>query len=161
MILIRFDLEVIMGRKSGRAALVLTDKQRSRLSELAASRTAAVREVERAGVLLKYAQGLSITEIQRQLGVSRPMIYKCIDKALAAGVQAGLKDAYHRPHAPEITEEAKAWVVSVAVHQTKGVWTGCGVVEHLGAGPPCGRTGSGIGLPTACRCGQEHGLADS
>ncbi|MGB2901845.1 MAG: hypothetical protein WBJ68_04130, partial [Candidatus Dechloromonas phosphoritropha] len=26
MILIRFDLEVIMGRKSGRAALVLTDK---------------------------------------------------------------------------------------------------------------------------------------
>ena len=37
MILIRFDLEVIMGRKSGRAALVLTDKQRSRLSELAAT----------------------------------------------------------------------------------------------------------------------------
>ncbi len=103
-----------MGRKSGRAALVLTDKQRSRLSELAASRTAAVREAERAGVLLKYAQGVSITEIQRQLGVSRPMIYKCIDKALAAGIQAGLKDAYHRPHAPEITEEAKAWVVSVA-----------------------------------------------
>lgn len=114
MILIRFDLEVIMGRKSGRAALVLTDKQRSRLSELAASRTAAVREAERAGVLLKYAQGVSISEIQRQLGVSRPMIYKCIDKALAAGIQAGLKDAYHRPHAPEITEEAKAWVVSVA-----------------------------------------------
>ncbi|MGB4225434.1 MAG: IS630 family transposase, partial [Candidatus Dechloromonas phosphoritropha] len=47
-----------MGRKSGRAALVLTDKQRSRLSELAASRTAAVREAERAGVLLKYAQGV-------------------------------------------------------------------------------------------------------
>ena len=73
-----------------------------------------MREAERAGVLLKYAQGVSITEIQRQLGVSRPMIYKCIDKALAAGIQAGLKDAYHRPHAPEITEEAKAWVVSVA-----------------------------------------------
>ena len=103
-----------MGRTSGRAALVLTDKQRSRLSELAASRTAAVREAERAGVLLKYAQGVSISEIQRQLGVSRPMIYKCIDKALAAGVQAGLKDAYHRPHALEITEDAKAWVVSVA-----------------------------------------------
>ena len=43
MIVLPFDVEVIMGRTSGRAALVLTDKQRSRLSELAASRTAAVR----------------------------------------------------------------------------------------------------------------------
>lgn len=119
MIVISFGVEVIMGRRSGRAALVLTDVQRSKLSELAASRTAPVREVERAGVLLKYAQGISISEIQRQLGVSRPMIYKCIDKALAAGVQAGLKDAYHRPHAPEISDDAKAWVVSVACTKPK------------------------------------------
>ena len=108
-----------MGRRSGRAALVLTDEQRSKLSELAASRTAPVREVERARVLLRYAQGLSISEIKRQLGVSRPMIYKCIDKALAAVVQAGLKDTYHRPHAPEINDEAKAWVVSIACIQPK------------------------------------------
>jgi len=108
-----------MGRRTGRAVLVLTDEQRSKLSELAASRTAPVREVERAGVLLKFSQGLSISEIQRQLGVSRPMIYKCIDKALAAGAQAGLKDTYHRPRAPEITEEAKAWVVSIACIQPK------------------------------------------
>lgn len=108
-----------MGRRSERAALVLTDEQRSKLSELAASRTAPVREVERAGILLKFAQGLSISEIQRQLKVSRPTIYKCIDKALAAGVQAGLKDAYHRPRPPEISEEAKAWVVSIACIQPK------------------------------------------
>lgn len=108
-----------MARKSGRAALVLSEENRVKLGELAASRTAAVREVERAGVLLKYAEGLSISEIQRQLGVSRPMIYKCIDKALAAGVQQGLKDTYHRPHEPEITEEAKAWVVSLACVKPK------------------------------------------
>ena len=110
-----------MARKSGRAALVLSDEQRAMLSELAGSRTAPVREVERAGVLLKYANGTSISEIQRQLGVSRPMIYKCIDKALAAGVQMGLKDAYHRPYEPEITDEAKAWVVSVACTKPKDV----------------------------------------
>ena len=108
-----------MGRRSGRAALVLTDEQRSKLSVLAASRTAPVREVERAGVLLKYSEGLSISEIHRQLDVSRPTIYKCVDKALAAGVQAGLKDAYHRPRAPEITDEAKAWVVSIACSKPK------------------------------------------
>ena len=85
MILTPFDLGVIMARRSGRAALTLTEELRSKLSELAASRTAPVREAERAGVLLKYAQGTSISEIQRQLGVSRPMIYKCIDKALGGG----------------------------------------------------------------------------
>lgn len=111
----------IIGRRSGRAALVMTDEQRSKLSVLAASREAPMREVERARVLLKYAQGLSISATQRQLGVSRPMIYHCIDKVLAAGVQAGLKDAYHRPHPPEITEEAKAWVVSIACTQPKRV----------------------------------------
>jgi len=108
-----------MARKSGRAALVLTQAQTVTLKELAGSRTAPSREVERAKVLLGYAGGASITELQRQLGVGRPMIYKCIDKALAAGVQMGLKDKYHRPHEPEITDEAKAWVVSLACTKPK------------------------------------------
>lgn len=108
-----------MGRTSGRAALVLAPDQKRTLVELAASRTAPAREVERAKVLLGYAAGTSITDLQRQLGFSRPMIYRCVDKALAAGVQAGLKDKYHRPHEPEITDEAKAWVVSIACTKPK------------------------------------------
>ena len=76
-------------------------------------------EVERAKVLLGYASGTTITELQRQLGFDRPRLYRCIDKALAAGVQAGLKDKYHRPHEPEITDEAKAWVVSIACTKPK------------------------------------------
>lgn len=108
-----------MARKSGRAALTLTQEQTASLKELAGSRTAPAREVERAKVLLGYAGGTSITELQRQLGVGRPMIYKCVDKALAAGVHMGLKDKYHRPHEPEITDEAKAWVVSLACTKPK------------------------------------------
>ena len=110
---------VIMARKSKRAALVLTPQQRATLKELAASRLAATREVERAKVMLGYADGLTVTELQRQLGFSRPMIYRCVDKALAAGVQMGLKDKYHRPHEPEIGDEAKAWVVSIACTKPK------------------------------------------
>jgi transposase len=108
-----------MARKSGRAVLVLAPEQKRMLEELAGSRTAAAREVERAKVLLGYAAGTSITELRRQLGFSRPMIYRCVDKALAAGVQMGLKDKYHRPHEPEITDAAKAWVVSVACTKPK------------------------------------------
>jgi transposase len=112
-------MEVTMARKSKRAALVLTPEQTTTLKELAGSRTAPAREVERAKVLLGYAAGTSITELQRRLGFSRPMIYRSVDKALAAGVQAGLKDRYHRPHEPEITDEAKAWVVSIACTKPK------------------------------------------
>ncbi len=108
-----------MAGKTKRAALVLTSEQRTILDELARSRKAPAREVERAKVLLGYANGASIMALQRQLGVGRPMIYKCIDKALAAGVQMGLKDKYHRPHEPEITDEAKAWVLNLACTKPK------------------------------------------
>jgi transposase len=119
MILVQLLTGVIMARKTKRAALMLTQEQRVMLTELAGSRTAPVREVERAKVLLGYADGASITDLMRRVGVGRPMIYKSIDKALAAGVSAGLKDAYHRPHEPEITDEAKAWVVSIACTKPK------------------------------------------
>ena len=119
MILLQLLMEAIMARKSGRAALVLSPEHRMTIKELAASRTAPVREVQRAKILLGYAEGNSITQLQRQHGFGRPMIYRCIDKALAAGVQMGLKDKYHRPHEPEITDEAKAWVVSIACTKPK------------------------------------------
>jgi transposase len=130
-------LEVDMARRSKRAALVLTEEQRSMLSELAASRTAAQREVERAKVLLAYAEGKAPTEIQRLLGVSRPTIYKCIDKALAAGVATGLKDRYHRPYAPQISEAAKAWVIDLACRQPKDMglaaelWTLSALTDYV------------------------------
>ncbi len=108
-----------MARPSSRAPLLLTEAQRSMLNELSGSRTAPVRESERAKILLAYADGKLPTEIQRLLGVSRPTIYKCIDKALAAGVVTGLKDTYHRPHEPEISDAAKAWVVELACRKPK------------------------------------------
>lgn len=103
-----------MAGKTKRAALVLTEDQKTMLKELSRSRTAPAREIERAKVLIGYADGLSIVGLQRHTGGSRPMIYKCIDKALAAGVQMGLKDTYHRPHEPQISDEARAWVASIA-----------------------------------------------
>lgn len=126
-----------MARKTGRAPLVLSVEQRTRLEELAGSRTEALREVERAKVLLAYAQGQAPTEIQRAIGVSRPTIYKCIDKALAAGVEMGLRDRYHRPHPPQISDEAKAWVIDLACRKPKDLglaaelWTLSALAKHV------------------------------
>lgn len=108
-----------MSRKTKRAKLILTDEQRQLLTTIAQSRTAAVREVERARILLKYVEGSSISNIQAALDVGRPTIYKCLDKALTMGVEAGLKDKYHSPKLPVITDEAKAWVINLACTKPK------------------------------------------
>lgn len=108
-----------MARKTARPALVISADEREQLERLRRSRTAPKREVERASILLRYNAGESPTLIHQALGLSRVTIYKCIDKALAAGVAAGLKDRYHRPREPVITEAAKAWVLNVACTKPK------------------------------------------
>jgi len=107
-------MEVIMPRKCELANLLLNDEQKQFLMTISQSRTKPVREVQRAKILLKYSDGIPISTISSQLNVSRPTIYKCIEKALATGVESGLKDKYHSPKAPVITDEAKAWVINVA-----------------------------------------------
>ena len=128
-----------MARRTGRATLTLSEGHKAMLGELAGSRTAPAREVERARVLLAYADGQSLTHIQRTLGTSRPTIYKCIDKALATGVATGLQDRYHRPHPPQITDDARAWVVELACRKPKDLgyaaelWTLSALAAHVSA----------------------------
>src|SRR5512135_1491263 len=155
MALTQLLMGVIMARKTKRAALVLTAEQSAMLGEVAGSRTAPAREVERAKILLGYTQGASISELMRRVGVGRPMIYKCIDKALAAGVGAGLKDAYHRPFEPEITDEAKAWVVSIACTKPKNhglaaeLWSVSALARFVG------ERAEAVGHPRLARAGKS------
>ena len=108
-----------MARKTKRAKLILTDEQHTTLSQLSTSRKAPLREVQRAKILLDYADEIPISQIQQRVHASRPTIYKCIDKALAAGADAGLKDRFHRPFEPTIDEAAKMWVVNLACTKPK------------------------------------------
>lgn len=108
-----------MARKTQRAKLSLSVDQRNKLEQISKSRKGPLREVQRSQILLHYADGISISQIQDLVKVSRPTVYKCIDKALAAGPDAGLKDHYHRPFDPSITNEAKAWVINLACTKPK------------------------------------------
>jgi transposase len=129
-------MEDTMPRRSQRAKLELEEGQRQELIKLSQSRTAPLREVQRAAVLIKYADGKTISSIMRELNVSRPTIYKCIDKVLAAGIETSLKDKYHKPKEPVITEEAKTWVVNLACTKPKDhgyaaeIWTLSHLAKH-------------------------------
>jgi transposase len=126
-----------MAGKSKLPTLVLTTEELKRLETLSASRAAPVREVERARLLLQYHAGKNPSAIQRALNLSRVTIYHCLHKALEMGVEAGLKDRFHRPKEPVIGPEAKAWVVHVACTQPKDLgyaselWTRQALADHV------------------------------
>jgi transposase len=123
--------------KSKLPALVLTPEEEKRLETLQASRAAPVRAVERARILLQYHAGNNPSAIQTSLGISRVTIYHCLHKALEMGIEAGLKDAFHRPKEPVITTADKAWVVHLACTKPKELgyaaelWTRQSLAIHV------------------------------
>lgn len=123
--------------KSGLPRLALNAAQLSELQQLSQSRTAPLREVRRARIPCRYHAGETITAIARTLEMTRKSVRKWIDKALAVGAEAALKDAYHRPRPPVITEEARAWVVHLACSKPKDLgyaaelWTRSLLAQHV------------------------------
>src|SRR6266436_437157 len=126
-----------MAGKSRLPKLSFSAEQVSELQQLSQSRTAPLREVQRARILCRYHAGETITSIARAMETTRKSVRKWIDKALAMGAEAALKDAYHRPRAPGITEQARAWVVHLACSKPKELgyaaelWTRSLLARHV------------------------------
>src|SRR5271166_3521017 len=126
-----------MAGKSRRPRLILSAEQKEALARLSHARGSPAREVQRAQILCRFEAGETITQIARALKTTRPSVRKWVDKALAMGASAALKDTFHRPHAPVITEEAKAWVVHLACSKPKEhgyaaeLWTRSSLALHV------------------------------
>jgi transposase len=126
-----------MAGKSGLPRLILSPEQEKELTRLSHSLAAPAREVQRAQILCRFAAGETVTQIARALKTTRPSVQKWVNKALAMGASAALKDTWHRPHAPLITEEAKAWVVHLACSKPKDhgyaaeLWTRSLLAKHV------------------------------
>jgi hypothetical protein len=126
-----------MAGKTRLPKVALSGDQLTELQQLSQSRTASLREVQRARILCRYHAGETITAIARAMELTRKSVRKWIDKALAMGAEAALKDAYHRPRAPVITEEARAWVVHLACSKPKDLgyaaelWTRSLLAQHV------------------------------
>ena len=126
-----------MPRVSQHPALVLTVEEKAHLDQLRQSRTAAVRDVQRAQILLSYQAGETVTKIARALKTTRKSVLKWIDKALQMGVKAGIKDTPHKPREAVITDDAKAWVVHLACSKPKDLgyaaelWTRSALARHV------------------------------
>ena len=126
-----------MPRVSQRARLVVTSEQLQQLAQLAHSRTAPHREVQRARMLCHYQAGRSFTEIAGLVHTTRRLVYECVDRALAMGIPVALRDLPHGKQEHTILPEDKAWVVHLACTQPKELgyaaelWTRRTLAEHI------------------------------
>jgi DDE superfamily endonuclease/Homeodomain-like domain len=128
-----------MAGKSRRPKLTLSPDELLELQRVRQSTTAPFREVQRAQILTRYYHGETVARIARSVHMTRKSVAKWISRALAVGPVAALKDTYHRPKEPAITEEARAWVVSLACRKPKDLgyaaelWTRSALARHVRA----------------------------
>ncbi len=134
--------------ESRRAKLHLQEQEVESLRAVAGSRSEGFARVQRAGILLAYHRGESVSAIARSLNTNRPKVERCISKALGLGVAAALSDLPREGRPPRLTPEAKAWVVSCACAKPKDfgysyeLWTTRLLSQHIRAhceeqGHPC------------------------
>jgi len=62
-------------------------------------------------MLLAYARGESISSIARKEQTDRPVVERCVDKALSGGIMTALRDLARSGRPSVITDEDKAWVM--------------------------------------------------
>jgi len=138
----------------------------SLLETLARSRTEPSSRVERARILLAYRSDPSSTAVGEQIGVTHHTVQRCLRRALRLGVLAALDDSPRPGKAPQITPEAKAWLVSLACQKAKALgyphelWTtrllAGHVREHAAvAGHPCLQN---VVQGTVCKILARHDL---
>jgi len=101
-------------RTTKKPKLVVNPTDLEKLVTISKSQTSPHREVKRAKILLQYMDGQTISGIAQDLSTNRPLVERCINKAIAYGAITALKDLPGRGVKPTISDNAKSWVLSIA-----------------------------------------------
>src|ERR1700759_2434940 len=118
------------------------------LEAIARSRTEWACRVQRARILLAYHADASTYAVGEAIGVTHQTVQRCLDRAVRFGVMGALDGSPRPGKEPTITDDARAWVVSLACRKPKEVgyphelWTTRLLARHVrenaeAAGYPC------------------------
>ncbi|MBI3813319.1 MAG: helix-turn-helix domain-containing protein [Nitrospinae bacterium] len=86
-----------------RVKLILKQEDIKYLKELERNRTEPYMKIKRAKIILVYAGGMRISDIMKHENIDRPVVERCIDKALSGGIETALKDLPRSGRPPIIT----------------------------------------------------------
>ena len=124
-----------MGKKA--TTITLNPDDRLFLEEQTRARTIQAQTVARARILLLKADGISIDNIADKVGMNRKSVMLCLKKYLNGGIDNALYDAPGRGRNAEITDDEKAWIISVACQKpvdlgySAEVWTRALLTKHI------------------------------
>src|SRR5215472_10131493 len=116
--------------------LTMSGAELAQLTAIARSRTEPAARVERARALLAYRNDPLFFAVGFALGLHHQTVQRCIERAVAHGVLAALDDSPRPGREPEITVEARAWLVALACRKAKElgypheVWTTRLLAQH-------------------------------
>jgi hypothetical protein len=95
------------------------DDELAWLERIARSRTEPAWRVARAWMLLTYRTGPSTHAVGEAIGATHQTVQRCLDRAVRFGAMAALEDSPRPGKAAAITDEARAWLVSLAWQKAK------------------------------------------
>jgi transposase len=120
-----------------RTYLALSDEDKDYLKSLSKKRTIQAQVVDRARILLYKANGMTFQEIAEKLAISTATVRLCITKFNKGGVDAAIFDIQRSGRPSEITDDAKAWIISVACQRptelgySQELWTLTALHKHI------------------------------
>lgn len=124
-----------MGKKA--ATITLSSEDRNYLETQIRSRTIQAQTVCRARILLLREKGTPINDIADKVGINRCSVILCLKKFKEGGVENALYDAPGRGRNAEITDDEKAWIISIACQKpvdlgySAEVWTRALLTKHI------------------------------
>src|SRR3954447_9008584 len=112
----------------------LTPEEKDAVAELARSRTAPARLVDRARIVLAAAEGQSAAKVAASLSCSRPTVYAWIRRFNAEGMP-GLEERHRsgRPHTYTAEQRAEAVAAALTDPQKLSLPFGCWTRDRLQA----------------------------
>jgi transposase len=115
----------------------LSSDENNYLKSIIKNRTMQSQVVDRARMLLWKSEAQSDKAIADHLGVSVNTVRRCVDRYLANGLNLALFDDERSGRPIEITDDAKAWIVSIACQKpcelgyAAELWTLAALHKHI------------------------------
>lgn len=115
----------------------LSDNERDYLASLIKTRTIQAQTVDRARMLLWKSEGRTYSDIADALEVSVPTVRRCVERFHTYGMDPALSDDDRSGRPVEITDDAKAWIISIACRKpcepgyAAELWTLAALHKHI------------------------------
>lgn len=128
-------------------SITIPDEECAYLKSVVKARTVQSQVVDRARILLWKSEAKTDKAIADSLGISVNTVRRCIDRYLSSGIDLALFDDERSGRPSEITDDAKAWIISIACQKpcslgyAAELWTLAALHKHIqshaeGAGYP-------------------------